>query len=73
MRVRARTHTYTHTHSCTHIYIHLTKEALEGFGDFKIGAQIICTVKYVHDMGLLAKEEITLCDKTDTLTGDGKC
>jgi hypothetical protein len=34
----------------------LTKEALEGFGDFKIG-QIIQIVKYADDLVLLAKEE----------------
>jgi len=32
-----------------------TKEALEGFGDFKIGRQIINTVKYADDLVLLAK------------------
>jgi len=36
---------------------YLTKEALEGWGDFKIGRQIIHTVKYVDDLVLLAKEE----------------
>jgi hypothetical protein len=35
----------------------LTKEALEGFGDFKIGGQIIHTVKYGDDLVLLAKEK----------------
>jgi len=35
----------------------LAKEALEGFGDFKIGGQIIHTVKYADDLVLLAKEE----------------
>ena len=34
----------------------LTKEALEGFGDFKIGGQIIHTVKHADDRVLLAKE-----------------
>jgi len=34
----------------------LTKEALEGFGDFKIGGQIINTLKYADDLVLLAKE-----------------
>jgi hypothetical protein len=41
----------------------LTKEALEGFGDFKIGGQIIHTVKYADDLVLLAKEEKVLQDK----------
>ena len=38
----------------------LTKEALEGFGDFKIGGQIINTPKYADDLVLLAKEEKVL-------------
>jgi len=29
---------------------YLTKEALEGLGDFKIGGQIIHTVKYADDL-----------------------
>jgi hypothetical protein len=36
---------------------YLTKEALEGFRDFKIGGQVIRTVKYADDLELLAKEE----------------
>jgi len=36
---------------------YLTKEALEGFVDFKIGGQIIHTVKYADDLVLLAKAE----------------
>jgi len=39
---------------------YLTKEALEGLGDFKIGGQIIHTVKYTDDLVLLAKEEKVL-------------
>jgi hypothetical protein len=35
----------------------LTKEALEGFGDFKIGRQIIQTVNYADDLVFLAKEK----------------
>jgi len=31
----------------------ITKEALEGFGDFKIGGQIIHTVKYADELVLL--------------------
>jgi hypothetical protein len=34
----------------------LTKEALEGFEDFKIGGQFIHIVKYEDDLALLAKE-----------------
>ena len=36
---------------------YLTKQALEGLEDFKIGGQIIHTVKYADDLVLLAKEE----------------
>jgi hypothetical protein len=45
----------------------LTKEALEGFGDFKIGGQIIHTVKHAVDLVLLAKEEKVLQDMIDKL------
>jgi hypothetical protein len=43
----------------------LTKKALEGLGDFKIGGQIIQTVKYADDLVLLAKEEKVLQDMID--------
>jgi len=33
----------------------LTKEALDGLGDFNIGGQIIQTVKYADDLVLMAK------------------
>ena len=36
---------------------YLTKEALEGFGDLKIGGKVICTVKYAYGLVLLAKEK----------------
>jgi hypothetical protein len=39
---------------------YLTKEALKGFGDLKIGGQVICTVKYADELVLLAKEETLL-------------
>jgi len=45
----------------------LTEEALEGFGDFKIGGQIIHTVKCADDFVLLAKEEKMLQDMIDKL------
>jgi len=51
----------------------LTKEALEGFGDFKIGGQIIHTVKYADDLALLAKEEKVLQDMIDKLIETGRC
>jgi len=53
---------------------YLTKEALEGLGDFKISGQIIHTVKYADDLVLLAKEEKVLQDMIDKLIEIGnKC
>jgi hypothetical protein len=51
----------------------LTKEALEGCGDFKVGVQIIHTVKYADDLALLAKEEKVLQDMIDKLIENGRC
>ena len=51
----------------------LTKKALEGFGDFKIGGQIIHTVKYADDLVLLTKEETVLQDIMDKLIETGRC
>ena len=51
----------------------LTKEALEGLGDFKIGGQIIHTVKYADDLMLLAKEKKVLQDMIDKLIEIGRC
>jgi hypothetical protein len=51
----------------------LTEEALEGFGDFKIGGQIIHTVKCADDLVLLAKEEKVLQDMIDKLIEIGGC
>jgi len=51
----------------------LTKEALEGFGDFKIGAKIIHTVKYADDLVLLAKEENVLQYMIDKVIEIGRC
>ena len=52
---------------------YLTKEALEGLGDNKIGGQIIHTVKYADDLVVLAKEEKLLQDMIDTLIEIGRC
>jgi len=51
----------------------LTTEALERFGDFKIGGQIIHTVKYADDLVLLAKEEKVLQVMIDKLIEIGRC
>ena len=50
----------------------LTKEALDGLGDFKIGGQIIQTVKYADDHVLMAKEETVLQGMIDKLTETGR-
>jgi hypothetical protein len=44
-----------------------TKEALEGFGDFKIGGQVICSVKYADGLVLLAREETVVHKMIDRL------
>ena len=51
----------------------LTKEALEGFGDYKIGGKIINTLKCADYLVLLAKEVKVLQDKTDKLIEFGGC
>jgi len=51
----------------------LTKVALEGFGGFQIGGQIIHTVKYADVLVLLAKEEKVLQDMIDKLIEIGRC
>ena len=51
----------------------LTKEALQGFGDFKIGGQIIHTVKYVDDLVLLAEKGKVLQGMIDKLVEIGGC
>ena len=50
----------------------LTKEALEGFGDFKIG-QVIHTVKHADELVLLAKEEAVLHGMTERLFAIRRC
>jgi hypothetical protein len=51
---------------------YLTKEALEGFGDFTIGGQVIRTVKYADDFVLLAKEETVLQGMVDRIIEIGR-
>jgi hypothetical protein len=52
---------------------YLTKEALEGLGDFKIGGQIIHTVKYADDLVLLTKEQKVLHNMIDKLIEIERC
>jgi hypothetical protein len=51
---------------------YVTQEALEGLGDFKVGGQIISTVRYADDLVLLAKEEIILQSMTYKLIEVGR-
>ena len=51
----------------------LTKGILEGFGDFKIGGQIIRTVKYADELVLLTKEGKMIQDITSILIEIGGC
>ena len=51
----------------------LTKESLDGLGDFNIGGQIIQTVKYGDDLVLMAKEETVQHGKIDKLIEIGSC
>ena len=46
---------------------------MEWFGDFKIGGQIIHTVKYAEDLMLLAEEEKVLQEMIDNLIEIGGC
>ena len=50
----------------------LTKEALDGLGDFNIGGQIIQTVKYADELVLMAKEGTVLQDMIDKLIETGR-
>jgi hypothetical protein len=50
----------------------LTKEALDGLGDFNIGGKIIQTVKYADDLVLMAKEETVLQGMIDKLIEIGR-
>jgi GTP cyclohydrolase II len=51
----------------------LTKEALEGSGNIKLGGQIIHTVKYADDLVLLAKKEKVVQDMIDKIIEIGRC
>ena len=51
----------------------LTKEALDGLGDFNIGGQIIQTVKYADELVIVSKEENVLQGMTDKLIEIGSC
>jgi hypothetical protein len=44
-----------------------TNETVERFRDFRIGGQVICTMKYTDVLMLLANEEMVLQGKIDRL------
>jgi hypothetical protein len=52
---------------------YLTNEALEGFGDLKIGGQVILTVKYANDLLLMAMAETVMVCMIDTMNEIGRC
>jgi hypothetical protein len=52
---------------------YFTKEAPEGFGGFKIGGQVIGTVKYADDLVLMAKKETLLTEMIDRLMEIKSC
>jgi hypothetical protein len=54
-------------------FISTPVSSLEGFGDFKIGGQIILTVKYADDPVLLAKEVKVLQGMIDKLLEIRRC
>jgi hypothetical protein len=51
---------------------YVTQEALEGLEDFKVGGQIISTVRYADDLVLLDKEETILQSMIDKLIEVGR-
>jgi len=51
----------------------LTKEALDGLGDFNIGGQIIQNVKYADDLVLMVKGETVLQGMIDKIIEIGRC
>jgi hypothetical protein len=51
---------------------YVTQEALEGFGEFKVGGQIISMVRYADDLVLLAKEVTILQRMIDKLIEAGR-
>jgi len=55
------------------LYIeYLTKDSLEGFGNFKI-KQVRCNVKYADNLVLLDKDDAVLQGMTERLTEIGRC
>jgi hypothetical protein len=55
------------------LFIYLHRKLSKGFGDIRIVAQVIRTVKYADDLVLLVKEQTVLQCIIDTLTEIGRC
>ena len=51
----------------------LTKGALEALGDFRIGGQVVGTVKYAGDLVVLVREETMLQGAIESLIESGQC
>jgi hypothetical protein len=52
---------------------YLTEEAVEGYGEFKIGGHAIHTVRYADDLMQLVKNEMMLLGVIDRLLEMGRC
>jgi hypothetical protein len=52
---------------------YLAKAAIEGFGDFQIGGQIICTMKYTAELVLLARGKMVAKGMIENLIEIGRC
>jgi hypothetical protein len=55
-----------------HYNLHTEYVTQEALGGFKVGGQIICTVRYADDLMLLAKEETILQSTIDKLIEFGR-
>jgi hypothetical protein len=54
------------------LLLNLYREYIEGLGDFEVGGQIICMVRYADDLVVLAKEETILQSMIDKLIEVGR-
>jgi uncharacterized protein YkuJ len=50
---------------------YLTKQALKGFGNFRVQGEVVCTVKYADDLVLVARKEMVLQGMTARLNEIG--
>ena len=52
---------------------YLIRDAIEGFGDFKVGGHVILNVKYADDLVLLTREGSALQSMIGRITEIGRC